>query len=150
VLTAPLQRCNWASRELKTIVSNGDGSPLVRVVAAQAALVLVCLLAHLFHGEAISFSVLVGAGIGAMGVGYAAWRVFWRPTERALSGTSELATLYRAEVGKLAIIGGLCAVVFLLTDAPMASGLVIGLLLSMVVSSLSAIMGKTPLALITE
>ena len=81
-------------------------------MAAQAALVLVCLLAHLFHGEAISFSVLVGAGIGAMGVGYAAWRVFWRPTERALSGTSELATLYRAEVGKLAIIGGLCAVVF--------------------------------------
>ena len=120
------------------------------MVAAQAALVLVCLLAHLFHGEAISFSVLVGAGIGAMGVGYAAWRVFWRPTERALSGTSELATLYRAEVGKLAIIGGLCAVVFLLTDAPMASGLVIGLLLSMVVSSLSAILGKTPLALITE
>ena len=120
------------------------------MVAAQAALVLVCLLAHLFHSEAISFSVLVGAGIGAMGVGYAAWRVFWRPTERALSGTSELATLYRAEVGKLAIIGGLCAVVFLLTDAPMASGLVIGLLLSMVVSSLSAILGKTPLALITE
>ncbi len=123
---------------------------MVRVVAAQAALVLVCLLAHVFYGEAISFSVLVGAGIGAMGVGYAAWRVFWRPTERALSGTSELATLYRAEVGKLAIIGGLCAVVFLLTDAPMASGLVIGLLLSMVVSSLSAILGKTPLALITE
>ena len=120
------------------------------MVVAQAALVLVCLLAHLFHGEAISFSVWVGAGIGAMGVGYAAWRVFWRPTERALSGTSELATLYRAEVGKLAIIGGLCAVVFLLTDAPMASGLVIGLLLSMVVSSLSAILGKTPLALITE
>lgn len=123
---------------------------MVRVVAAQAALVLVCLLAHLFHGEAISFSVLVGAGIGGMGVGYAAWRVFWRPTERVLSGTSELATLYRAEVGKVAIIGGLCAVVFLLTDAPMASGLVIGLLLSMVVSSLSAILGKTPLALITE
>ena len=120
------------------------------MVAAQAALVLVCLLVHVFYGEAISFSVLVGAGIGAMGVGYAAWRVFWRPTERALSGTSELATLYRAEVGKLAIIGGLCAVVFLLTDAPMASGLVIGLLLSMVVSSLSAILGKTPLALITE
>ena len=120
------------------------------MVAAQATLVLVCLLAHLFHGEAISFSVLIGVGIGAMGVGYAAWRVFWRSTERALSGTSELATLYRAEVGKLAIIGGLCAVVFLLTDAPMASGLVIGLLLSMVVSSLSAILGKTPLALITE
>ncbi|MDE0919150.1 MAG: ATP synthase subunit I [Arenicellales bacterium] len=135
---------------MKTTVSNGAGSPLVRVVAAQAALVLVCLLVHVFYGEAISFSVLVGAGIGAMGVGYAAWRVFWRPTEWALSGTSELATLYRAEVGKLAIIGGLCAVVFVLSDAPMASGLVIGLLLSMMVSSLSAILGKTPLALITE
>ena len=120
------------------------------MVAAQAALVLVCLLVHVFYGEAISFFVLVGAGIGAMGVGYAAWRVFWRPTEWALSGTSELATLYRAEVGKLAIIGGLCAVVFVLSDAPMASGLVIGLLLSMMVSSLSAILGKTPLALITE
>lgn len=120
------------------------------MVAAQAALVLVCLLVHGFYGEAISFSVLVGAGIGAMGVGYAAWRVFWRPTEWALSGTSELATLYRAEVGKLAIIGGLCAVVFVLSDAPMAGGLVIGLLLSMVVSSLSAILAKTPLALITE
>ncbi|MBP49232.1 MAG: hypothetical protein CL396_03945 [Acidiferrobacteraceae bacterium] len=135
---------------MKTTVSNEAGTPLVRVVAAQAALVLVCLLAHLFYGEAISFSVLVGAGIGAMGVGYAAWRVFWRPIEWALSGTSELATLYRAEVGKLAIIGGLCAAVFVLSDAPMASGLVIGLLLSMVVSSLSAILGKTPPALITE
>jgi len=135
---------------LKTTVSNEAGTPLVRVVAAQAALVLVCLLAHLFYGEAISFSVLVGAGIGAMGVGYAAWRVFWRPIEWALSGTSELATLYRAEVGKLAIIGGLCAAVFVLSDAPMASGLVIGLLLSMMVSSLSAILGKTPPALITE
>ena len=58
------------------------------------------------------FSVFAGASIGATGVGYAAWRVFWRPTERVLSGTSELATLYRAEVGKLAIIGGLCAVFF--------------------------------------
>ncbi|MDP6079561.1 MAG: hypothetical protein QF435_05785 [Arenicellales bacterium] len=135
---------------MKTTVSNEAGTPLVRVVAAQAALVLVCLLAHLFYGEAISFSVLVGAGIGAMGVGYAAWRVFWRPIEWALSGTSELATLYRAEVGKLAIIGGLCAAVFVLSDAPMASGLVIGLLLSMMVSSLSAILGKTPPALITE
>ena len=135
---------------MKTTVSNEAGTPLVRVVAAQAALVLVCLLAHLFYGEAISFSVLVGAGIGAMGVGYAAWRVFWRPIEWALSGTSELATLYRAEVGKLAIIGGLCAAVFVLSDAPMASGLVVGLLLSMMVSSLSAILGKTPPALITE
>ena len=119
-------------------------------MAAQAALVLVCLLAHLFHGETISFSVFVGAGISAMGVGYAAWRVFWRPRKEERSGTSELATLYRAEVGKLAIIGGLCAVVFLLSEAPMVSGLVTGLLLSMVVSSLSAIMAKTPLALITE
>ena len=42
------------------------------------------------------FSVFAGASIGATGVGYAAWRVFWRPTERVLSGTSELATLYRA------------------------------------------------------
>jgi tetrahydromethanopterin S-methyltransferase subunit G len=50
----------------------------------------------------------------------------------------------------LAIIGGLCAAVFVLSDAPMASGLVVGLLLSMMVSSLSAILGKTPPALITE
>ena len=132
------------------MVSNGDGSPLVRVVAAQAALVLVCLLASLVHGGAMSFSILLGSSISALGVGYAAWRVFWRQAGQALSGTGELATLYRAEVGKLAIMGGLCAVVFLLSDAPMASGLVIGLLLSMVVSSLSAILGKTPRALITE
>ena len=81
------------------------------------------------------FSVFAGASIGATGVGYAAWRVFWRPTQRVLSGTSELATLYRAEVGKLAIIGGLCAVFFLLSDGLAVSGLVVGLLLSLVVSS---------------
>jgi len=96
------------------------------------------------------FSVFAGACIGATGIGYAAWRVFWRPTERVLSGTSELATLYRAEVGKLAIIGGLCAVFFLLSDGLVVSGLVVGLLLSLVVSSLSAILCKTPLALRTE
>ena len=95
-------------------------------------------------------SGFAGASIGATGGGYSAWRVVGRPTQRVLAGTSELATLYRAEVGKLAIIGGLCAVFFSLSDELVVSGLVVGLLLSLVVSSLSAILCKTPLALITE
>ncbi len=81
------------------------------MVAAQAALVLVCLLAHLFHSEAISFSVLVGAGIGAMGVGYAAWRVF--AGSRSKNGSVAMFELYRAEFGKLVIIGVLCGCAFI-------------------------------------
>ena len=123
---------------------------LRRMLVAQCGVTALLALALWLFGPNLLHSALLGAGLGVAGNGYAAWRVFWRPTERVLSGTSELATLYRAEVGKLAIIGGLCAVFFSLSDGLVVSGLVVGLLLSLVVSSLSAILCKTPLALITE
>ena len=81
-------------------------------------------------------SALVGAGISVAGNGYAAWRVF--SGGAAKSGPTELFTLYRAEFGKLIIVGVLCTVAFAAIDGLSIVAFVGGLILGMITATLAA------------
>ena len=81
-------------------------------------------------------SALVGAGISVAGNGYAAWRGFSGGVTK--SGPVELFTLYRAEFGKLIIVGVLCAVAFAAIDGLSIVAFVGGLILGMITATLAA------------
>ena len=107
-----------------------------RVLLAQcvvtAVMALVLWLAVPQHLQ----SALVGAGISVAGNGYAAWRVFSGGATK--SGPVELFTLYRAEFGKLIIVGVLCAVAFAAIDGLSIVAFVGGLILGMITATLAA------------
>jgi len=82
-----------------------------------AQLVVVVAAASLggFAGAGAARSALAGAVICGVAYIYAAWRVFGS-RRRAVSEHAELANLYRAEVGKLLLIGALTAALFAATE----------------------------------
>ena len=88
-------------------------------------------------------SALFGAGISVAGNGYAGWRVFSRPAREL--GQGELVTLYRAEFGKLVIVGVLCAVVFATVDEIRIAGFLAGLLVGMIAATTAVMTQKVQL-----
>ena len=94
-------------------------------------------LALLLFGPDLLHSALVGAGISVAGNGYAAWRVF--AGNRKEIDSVEMFTLYRAEFGKLVIIGVLCGCAFVAIDglniAAFLGGLVSGTLASVIAAA---------------
>ena len=88
-------------------------------------------------------SALFGAGISVAGNGYAAWRVFSRQATE--SGGSELFNLYRAEFGKLVIVGVLCAAVFVAMDEIRIAGFLAGLLAGMIAATVAVVTQKAQL-----
>jgi len=99
-----------------TLTKQGAWSefPFRRLLAAQLA---VAALAAAFGGlggaDAVR-SALAGAVICGVANVYAAWRVF-AARHGPVSEYGELANLYRAEFGKLVVIGALSAVWFLVS-----------------------------------
>lgn len=85
-------------------------------------------------------SSLFGSGISIAGNGYAAWRVFERTKGKSAKG--ELPNLYRAEFGKLAIIGVLCAAVFAGVDDIRIGGFLMGLFSGMVAATIAVVTEK--------
>ena len=83
---------------------------LKQAVLLPGGITLVVALVLGFFGYTEALSALAGGIIVVVANAYAAWRVFSRadeePPEQALS------TLYRAEVGKLLMMGALFAAVF--------------------------------------
>ena len=115
-----------------------------RVLAANL-IALIALLSVLFAiapGELRS--ALIGSGIGIFGNGYAVWSVFVRPTKRPVQG--ELLVLYRAEFGKLVIMGVLCAAVFAAVDGIRIIGFLLGLLSGMIATTGALVTQKTELS----
>ena len=87
---------------------------LRRVLVAQCGVTALVALALWFVSPDLLHSALVGAGISVAGNGYAAWRVFVGSGKEIDS--VELFSLYRAEFGKLVIIGVLCGCAFVAID----------------------------------
>ena len=87
---------------------------LRRVLVAQCGVTALVALALWFVSPDLLHSALVGAGISVAGNGYAAWRVFVGCRKEIDS--VELFSLYRAEFGKLVIIGVLCGCAFVAID----------------------------------
>ena len=94
------------------VVSKNLRAPaqLKQTVLVPAGITLVVALAAGFVGRTEALSALTGGLIVSVANAYSTWRVF-SGTENE-SGPQALATLYRAEVGKLLMMGALFAAVF--------------------------------------
>ena len=110
---------------------------LRRVLAAQCGVTALVALTLWFVSPDLLHSALVGAGISVAGNGYAAWRVFVGSGKEINS--VELFSLYRAEFGKLVIIGVLCGCAFVAIDGlnivAFLGGLVSGTLASVIAAA---------------
>ena len=110
---------------------------LRRVLVAQCGVTALIALALWFISPDLLHSALVGAGISVTGNGYAAWRVFVGSSKEIDS--VELFSLYRAEFGKLVIIGVLCGYAFVAIDGlnivAFLGGLVSGTLASVIAAA---------------
>ena len=110
---------------------------LRRVLVAQCGVTALVAPALWFVSPDLLHSALVGAGISVAGNGYAAWRVFVGSGKEIDS--VELFSLYRAEFGKLVIIGVLCGCAFVAIDGlnivAFLGGLVSGTLASVIAAA---------------
>ena len=110
---------------------------LRRVLVAQCGVTALVALSLWFVSPDLLHSALVGAGISVAGNGYAAWRVF--VGSRKEIDSVELFSLYRAEFGKLVIIGVLCGCAFVAIDGlnivAFLGGLVSGTLASVIAAA---------------
>jgi F0F1-type ATP synthase assembly protein I len=96
---------------IETIDCVLGGNMLRRMLVAQCGVTALLALALWLFGPNLLHSALLGAGIGVAGNGYAAWRVF--AGSRSKNGSVAMFELYRAEFGKLVIIGVLCGCAFM-------------------------------------
>ena len=120
-----------------------DGLTLKRILAAQlGALIVVVIVLSVLAPDNVRSS-LFGMGISIAANGYAAWRVFSRTAEEA--GQNELLMLYRAEFGKLVIVGALCAVVFSTVEEIRITGFLVGLLTGMIAATVAVVTQKVQL-----
>ena len=110
---------------------------LRRVLVAQCGVTALVALGLWFVSPDLLHSALVGAGISVAGNGYAAWRVFVGSGKE--TDSVELFSLYRAEFGKLVIIGVLCGCAFVAIDGlnivAFLGGLVSGTLASVIAAA---------------
>lgn len=85
-------------------------STVKRALVTQICATIVLALALIFYGRMAAYSALLGGMIYTIANGYAGWRIFSRQQNGSVHG--ELYNFYRAEFGKLLMIGALCAATF--------------------------------------
>ena len=113
------------------------GKTLWRIlgVAVMAVGGVVVLFALLTEGQARS--ALLGGSAGLLANVYAVWRVYASLVDASAERT--LLNLYRAEFGKLVIIGALCALAFALIKDLAIAGFLTGLVTALLAATLGAI-----------
>ena len=133
---------NNFSRRRGNLCTNAgeEGLTLKRILIAQLGALIGVIFVLYFIAPNEIRSALFGGGISVAGNGYAVWRVFSRQTIG--SGESELLALYRAEFGKLVIVGALCAAVFAAVDDVRIVGLLTGLLIGMIAATVAVVTQK--------
>ena len=120
-----------------------EGLTLKRILIAQlTALIVVVIALHVLAPGEVR-SALYGAIISVASNGYAAWRVFSHPASEATQ--RELFILYRAEFGKLVIVGVLCAIVFATFNEVRITGFLTGLLSGMIAATVAVVTQKVKL-----
>ena len=123
--------------------AGAEGLTLKRILTAQLGTFIVVVFVLYVIAPSDVRSALFGAGISVAGNGYAAWRVFSR--QATGSGEGELFSLYRAEFGKLVIVGVLCAAVFAAVDEIRIAGFLAGLLSGMIAATVAVVTQKVQL-----
>jgi len=107
-----------------------------RVFAAQFGVTIILAAALVVvYGGVAAYSGLLGGTIYTIANTYASWRVFSR--KQCDSAHGELFNLYRAEFGKLVMIGALCAATFAALDAINVIAFIGGCLSAMIAGTVS-------------
>ena len=85
-------------------------STVKRALTAQLCTTIALAVALIFYERTAAYSALLGGMIYTIANTYAGWRIFSR--KHGGSAHGELYNFYRAEFGKLLMIGALCAATF--------------------------------------
>lgn len=85
-------------------------STVKRALVAQLCVTIALASALGFYERTAAYSALLGGMIYTIANAYAGWRIFSRQQSGCVHG--ELYNFYRAEFGKLLMIGALCAATF--------------------------------------
>ena len=120
-----------------------EGLTLKRILIAQLVALIFVVAMLLVLAPTEVRSALIGAGISVVGNSYAVRRVFARSGK--ISAHGELAALYRAEFGKLFIVGGLCAMAFIALDEIRIAGFLAGLITGMIAATVAVATQKIQL-----
>ncbi len=109
-----------------------------RALVAQLGVTIALALALIFYGHIAAYSALLGGMIYTIANTYAGWRIFSRKQNDSVHG--ELYNFYRAEFGKLLMIGALCAATFAAIKAinvlAFVAGCVAAMIAGVVIASL--------------
>jgi len=116
-------------------------SPVMRIAGSQlAATVVVATLLMGFATQA-AYAAALGGIIIVVANAYAGWRIFSR--NETISTHFELYNFYRAELGKLVVVGALCGLVFLAVPTLHIAGFLAGLVVALVAGPIAAATVKT-------
>ena len=111
-------------------------STVKRVFATQLGVTIILAAALVIvYGGVAAYSGMLGGTIYTIANTYASWRVFSR--KQCNSAHGELFNLYRAEIGKLVMIGVLCATAFAALDAINVIAFIGGCLSAMIAGTVS-------------
>lgn len=110
-------------------------SPVQHILVAQVGATLLAALVLMWFGPAAAFSALTGGLICVAANAYAAWRAL-RPQAMA-SAAGTLSNLYRAEMGKLMMIGAMFIAVFTAWDGVNIGAFIAGSMAAMIAGAIS-------------
>ncbi len=116
-------------------------STVKRALLAQLSVTIVLASVLVFHGTVAAYSALLGGAIYALANAYAGWRIFSLGNDESPHG--ELGNIYRAEFGKLVMIGALCAATFASVHTINIVAFVVGCAASMIAGAVGASICQT-------
>ena len=116
-------------------------SPVLRISVAQLAATVVVATLLMGYATQAAYAAALGGIIIVIANAYAGWRIFSR-NER-ISTQYELNNFYRAELGKLVVIGALCGLVFVAVPTLHIVGFLAGLVVALLTGPIAAATVKT-------
>ncbi len=116
-------------------------SPVLRIAGAQLAATVVVAMLLMGYATPAAYAAALGGIIIIIAHAYAGWRIFSR-SER-ISTDYKLYNFYRAELGKLVVIGALCGLVFVAVPTLHIAGFLAGLVVALLTGPIAAATVKT-------
>lgn len=116
-------------------------SPVLRITGAQLAATVVVAMLLMGYATQAAYAAALGGIIIVIANAYAGWRIFSR--NGRISTHYELYNFYRAELGKLVVIGALCGLVFVAVPTLHIGGFLAGLVVALLTGPIAAATAKT-------
>ncbi len=115
--------------------------PVQRALVAQLGSIAVLASVLAVYNRVAAYSALLGGVICLVANAYAGWRIF-SPHKKSFAG-GELYKFYRAEFGKLVMIGAMCAATFSTVEVINMLAFVAGFVGTMIAGTIGMVTGNT-------